>query len=126
MNDVTVKSIADIKAYDGPGSLEGIRFRGVRRELGVLAWGMNILELDPHCTTYPEHDHSKDGQEEVYVIMEGSVVMKVGDDETTLSEGDLVRVGPNVKRTFITHDQGVTFLAIGGTPGKAYEPGPGV
>jgi hypothetical protein len=34
----------------------------------------------------------------------------------------LARVGPIQKRKIIPGDEGVTLLALGGTPGKAYEP----
>ena len=33
-----------------------------------------------------------------------------------------VRVGPSQKRKFVPGPAGVTLLALGGTPGKAYEP----
>jgi hypothetical protein len=34
----------------------------------------------------------------------------------------LVRVGPNQKRKILPGPQGAAVLAIGATPGKAYEP----
>jgi uncharacterized cupin superfamily protein len=122
MKDITLKNLEEIAPYTGPHEIPGIRFRPARRALGVSAWGMNVIELDPHTEGYPEHDHAGDGQEEVYAVLRGSVVLRIGGDEKTLSEGDFVRVPPETKRKLVTRDQGATILAIGGTPGVAYAP----
>ena len=125
MDAITVKRIEDIAAYEGPNAIEGIRFRAARDALGISAWGMNVLELDPHCEGYPEHDHAADGQEELYVVLRGSIVLRAGEAEQTLQQGDLVRVAPELKRKFVTRDEGATLLALGGTPGKPYTPSMG-
>lgn len=116
-----IKNISDIAPYSGEHALPGIRFRPARQALGVTAWGMNVLELDPHNIHYPEHDHKAEGQEELYVVLCGSAVLLCGDNEHQVKVGDMVRIGPSTTRKFVTRDQGVTLLAIGATPGKAYE-----
>lgn len=120
MDDVTVRSIEEIDVYSGPHAIPGIRFRPARAALGVSAWGMNVLEMDPGCDGYPEHDHEQDGQEEVYLVLRGSVVLQVGGEERKLSAGDFARVGPGAKRKLVTRDDGVVLLALGGKPGEAY------
>ena len=122
MNDVTVKRIDDIEPYKGPKTLEGIQFRPAGRALGVTAWGMAVLTLEPGTTSYYEHDHSKDGQEEAYLLLEGSATLRAGGEDRRIEPGVLVRVGPGVTRKWIPGSKGATLLAIGGTPGKAYEP----
>src|SRR5688572_20615971 len=87
MNTITVKKLEDIEAYAGPHAIPGIRFRPAREALGVSSWGMSVLELDPHCSSYPEHDHADDGHEEVYVVLRGSIVLLVAGEERTLSAG---------------------------------------
>ncbi len=121
MGEATKKRIEEIQAYGGPKAIEGIRFRPAGRALGVSAWGMNVIEIDAGCTAYPEHDHQKDGQEEVYVVLKGSATVNAGGKEQPLAQGDLVRVPHDCKRKFIPGPQGVTLLALGATPGKAYE-----
>ena len=121
MSAVNIKHIKDITPYEGPYKIEGINFRYAAKALGVSAWGMNILELEPGVTAYPTHDHSKDGQEEVYVILKGSAVLKAGDVEHQLKEGSLVRVAPEVTRHLSPGPQGVTILALGGTPGAVFQ-----
>ena len=120
MSAITVKHIEEIEPYAGPNAIPGIRFRPARQALGVSSWGMNVIELDPHCSGYPEHDHASDGHEEVYVVLRGSIVLQAAGEERTLSQGDLVRVAPDLKRKFVTRDEGATLLALGGTPGKPY------
>jgi uncharacterized cupin superfamily protein len=120
MADVKAKRFDEIPHYEGPGAIPGIKFHSAGRELGVTAWGMNVLEIDAGCTGYPDHDHVKDGQEEVYVVLRGSGTLEASDEELALTPGTLVRVGPSQKRKILPGPEGVAVLAIGGTPGKAY------
>lgn len=125
MDGITVKSISEIAPYGGPNAIVGIRFRPARQALGVTSWGMSVMELDPHCTGYPEHDHATEGHEEVYLVFRGSVVLRSGGVERTLHEGDFVRVSPDTTRKFVTREEGATLLALGGTPGAPYSPAMG-
>jgi quercetin dioxygenase-like cupin family protein len=125
LDGITVKNLGAIEAYAGEHAIPGIRFRPARQALGVEAWGMSVLELDPHCSGYPAHHHGDDGHEEVYVVLRGSIVLQAGGSERVLVEGDLVRIAPPVARKFVTRDQGATLLALGGTPGRPYTPSMG-
>lgn len=125
MDTITIQTIDAIPPYEGAHAIPGIRFRPARQALGVSAWGMNILELDPGCEGYPEHDHAGDGHEEVYVVLRGAAILKAGGEEFPVSAGTLVRVPGAIKRKFVTRGEGVTLLALGGTPGRAYEPSMG-
>lgn len=120
MSEVSVKHMNELGYYEGPNALPGIRFRHAARDLGVTAWGMNVLEIEPNCMSYPEHDHSADGQEEVYVVLDGTATLHAGDQTWLLETGMLVRVGPNVRRKLLAGARGLTVLALGATPGKPY------
>ncbi|HZN91225.1 MAG TPA: cupin domain-containing protein [Myxococcales bacterium] len=121
MADVTIKQIEEMEYYQGPKALPGIRFRSAGRQLGVSAWGMNVLDLEPGCASYFEHDHVKDGQEEVYVVLRGAATLHAGDEQFELKAGSFVRVAPAQKRKFVAGPEGLTLLALGGTPGQAYQ-----
>jgi mannose-6-phosphate isomerase-like protein (cupin superfamily) len=121
MSDIMVKRIDEFDSYQGPGGPPG-QFVYAGKGLGVTAWGMNVLRLGPHWTGYPDHDHAKDGQEEVYVVLAGSATLESGGERWDLRPGTMARVGPERKRRILPGAEGVTLLAIGGTPGKAYEP----
>jgi uncharacterized cupin superfamily protein len=120
-DDVLAKRIEDIEHYTGPGAIPGIRFHAAGRALGISAWGMNAIEIEAGCLSYPEHDHAVDGQEEVYTVLKGSGTLEAGDARIVLEPGVLVRVGPSQRRRIVPGPQGITVLAVGATPGKAYE-----
>jgi mannose-6-phosphate isomerase-like protein (cupin superfamily) len=122
MADLTLKKIEEIVPYAGPNTIPGIRFRPAALALGVTAWGMNVIEIDPGCEKYPEHDHLKDGQEEVYVVLRGSATLHSGGRDHLLETGAMIRVPPSERRKITPGPQGATVLALGATPGKAYEP----
>ncbi len=119
---ILVKHVSDIPAYAGEHAIPGIRFRPARQGMEISAWGMNVIEFDPGTEGYPQHDHAHDGQEELYVVLEGSLVMEAEGTERVLRRGDMVRVTPDVTRRFVTRDEGATLMALGGTPGAAYAP----
>ncbi len=121
-----VYHLSAIPAYEGPHAIEGVRFRPARAVLGVTSWGMNVLELDPECSGHPAHDHAHDGQEEVYVVLEGQAELHVDGEVLVLKQGDLVRVPPEAQRQLVTGVLGVKVLALGGTPGQAYQATPGM
>ena len=115
MADVTVKRFDELDGYQG-------QFLYAGKGLGVTAWGMNLLKLPPRWAGYPEHDHAEDGQEEVYVVLQGDATLEAGEERWRLAPGMLARVGPGQKRRIVPGEGGVTLLALGGIPGKAYPP----
>ena len=116
MPDLTVKELGDFDAVFGGG------MRRVRAGLGVTSFGMQVIELPAGFTGYPEHDHSHDDQEEVYVPLVGPVTLEVGETRIELAPGMFARVGPGEKRKLISGDEPARLLCIGGTPGAVYEP----
>jgi mannose-6-phosphate isomerase-like protein (cupin superfamily) len=115
MAGYAVKRIDDMEAvYAGA-------FKRARAELGVEAWGMQVLDIPANTTQYPEHDHSENGQEEVYIALRGSGEIEIEGERHPLDPETMVRVGPGVKRKIWTGDESVRVLALGGVPGAAYE-----
>ncbi len=117
MADYTAKKIDEMEAIYGGG------FKRARAELGVEAFGMQVIDMPPDFTDYPEHDHSETAQEEVYVVLRGSAEVDVEGDRVPIDSGTMIRVGPSTKRKIYPGQQGVRLLALGGTPGQTYEPG---
>src|SRR3569623_3515299 len=115
MADVTVKRTEDFEPTFHGGMLKA------RAGLGVTSFGMQILRFPPNADRYPEHDHSEDGQEEVFTVLEGEVTLAVGGEEHRLVPGVFARVGPGERRKLATDDQPATILALAGVPGQAYE-----
>ena len=115
MADHTAKSIDDMEAAFGGGLVKA------RAELGVTSFGLQVVRLPPDYTDYPEHDHAGDGQEEVYMALSGSGQIDVEGERIDLTSDMLVRVGPDCKRKIYPGPEGLSMIAIGGVPGKAYE-----
>jgi len=115
MADVTIKRFDDLENYGG-------QFLYAGRGVGVTSFGMNVLRLPAGWPDYPDHDHAGDGQEEVYVVLEGEATLHAGGDSWPLQRGMLARVGAQQKRRIVPGEQGVTILALGATPGEAYKP----
>ena len=122
MPDVTAKRFEEMEA-----ALGGVFVRA-RAELGVGAFGMQVINLPPHFDEpYAEHAHAgmdyepaNHGQEEVYVPLSGRATLVAGDERLELAPGMAVRVGPAQLRNFLTGDEPFQMLAIGGVTGEAY------
>ena len=96
-------------------------FKLARAELGIESFGLQVIDMPPNVDQYPEHDHSEDGQEEVYVPMSGSGEIEIEGERHPLQPGAMVMVGAGVTRKVFTTDEPMRLLAIGGIPGKPYE-----
>jgi hypothetical protein len=115
MPDVTVAAIDEMDAIYG-----GLA-RRARAELGVTAWGMQILTLPPDWDDYPLHKHDAEAydpnQEEVYIPLEGSARLVADGSEYELRPGVMARVGPEQLRKILPGPDGIRFIALGGAPG---------
>ena len=93
--------------YDGDE-----RFQRLRAELGVTSFGLNQIVLRPGQRGRI-HGHRR--QEEVYLVLEGTLDVVVEGEETTLERGELMRVAPGVRRQLVNRGPDtVHLLAIGG------------
>lgn len=115
MGDYTCKRIDDMEAiYYGS-------FKRAGAELGVESFGLQILDMPPGADQYPEHDHSSDGQEEVYVILRGSADFDVEGERVHVDPDSVIRIPAGTKRKLLAGPEGVRVMALGGVPGKLYE-----
>ena len=88
------------------------RFQLLRRELGVSAFGINLLRLRPGQRGRI-HRHAR--QEEVYVVLEGRLSLGVEGEERELDRGAVARIAPSVRRQLTNRgSELLVVLAIGG------------
>ena len=88
------------------------RFVRLRAELGVTSFGLNQIVLHPGQRGRI-HGHAR--QEEVYLVLEGTLSLLVEGEETTLERGELIRVAPDVRRQLVNRGPcDLHLLAIGG------------
>ena len=120
--------LAEVEDGVSFGKLEldsGERFQRLRGELGVTTFGLNLIVLQPG-ERGRIHQHER--QEEVYVVLEGTLSLVIEGDERDLGQGELVRVAPAVRRQLVNRGPGrLALLGLGGSQahdgrdGKAYE-----
>jgi mannose-6-phosphate isomerase-like protein (cupin superfamily) len=105
-----------VGSLDGMG--EGPGFRKVRRELGVEAFGVNAIVI-PEGFDAGQHYH--DEQEELYLVVSGTIEMSFGEDESDsfrLEPGGLARVDPHTVRRVRNVGEGdATYFIVGGKGG---------
>jgi quercetin dioxygenase-like cupin family protein len=90
----------------------GERFLPLRRELGVSSFGMNQIVLQPGQRG---RIHRHRGQEEVYLVLEGTLTLLIEGEPTELGEGEVVRVAPAIRRQLVNRGPGrLVLLALGG------------
>jgi mannose-6-phosphate isomerase-like protein (cupin superfamily) len=90
----------------------GERFLALRRQLGVTSFGMNQIVLEPGQRGRI-HRHAR--QEEVYLVLDGTLTLVIEDDPTDLGQGELIRVAPGVRRQLVNRGPDrLVVLALGG------------
>jgi mannose-6-phosphate isomerase-like protein (cupin superfamily) len=99
----------------------GERFLSLRRELGVSSFGMNQIVLAPGQRGRI-HRHQR--QEEVYLVLEGTLTLLLECEATDLGVGEVIRVAPQVRRQLVNRGPGrLVLLALGGA-GEEWGPNP--
>jgi tetratricopeptide (TPR) repeat protein len=98
-------------------------YRPVRHHLGITAFGVNTWTARAAGDRIiNEHDESEpDANEELYLVMTGRARFELDGDRVDAPAGTFVFARPGVKRTAFAEEAGTTVVALGGTPGKAYE-----
>jgi len=99
-------------------------WRPVRHHLGITAFGVNAWTgREAGDRIVNEHDEDEpDGNEELYVVLEGRAAFELDGDRVDAPAGTLVFARPGVKRTAFAEEPGTTIVAVGGVAGQAYEP----
>ncbi len=88
------------------------RFVALRRALGITSFGINQMVLAPGQRG---RIHRHDRQEEVYLVLEGQLTLFIEREPTELARGELIRVGPHVRRQLVNRGPDrVVLIALGG------------
>jgi tetratricopeptide (TPR) repeat protein len=109
-----------------PGA-DGRERLDVRRRLGITAFGVGAFSAPEGVDVIGEHDETlfgEAGQEELYFVVSGEAKFEVDGEAFDAPAGTLVQVQPTAKRKATATAESTTILVVGGTSGKAYEPGP--
>jgi mannose-6-phosphate isomerase-like protein (cupin superfamily) len=101
------------------------RYLPLRRMLGVTTFGLNQILLRPGQRG---RIHRHASQEEVYVVLAGTLTLTIEGEARELGQGEIVRVAPEVRRQLANrHRLDLLLLALGGASehvgrdGEAFE-----
>jgi hypothetical protein len=99
-------------------------FRPVRHHFGITSFGVNAWTArEAGDRIINEHDESEpDSGEELYLVVRGQAVFELDGDRVAAPAGTFVFAPPGVKRTAFAEEPETTIIALGGIPGKVYEP----
>ena len=114
----TIKHVDEFEEMEGSGNAT---WHLARKTLGAQACGFNVVDIGPGGQI-PEHDHSGDNQEEVFIILDGQATIVAGDEEHDAPAGTYCRYAPDVTRTIRNNsDTNVRALLIGVPVDSGYE-----
>jgi mannose-6-phosphate isomerase-like protein (cupin superfamily) len=112
----TVRNLKDVKdAAPAFGLSPDLEARFAREPLESKKVAVSYQRLQPNVRLPFGHKHA--GQEEIYVVLEGSARAKVEDAIVDLGQWDALRVDPETMRGIEAGPDGVTLLAMGGPIG---------
>jgi mannose-6-phosphate isomerase-like protein (cupin superfamily) len=101
------------------------RFVPLRRALGVTSLGLNQMLLRPGQRG---RIHRHERQEEVYLVLRGTLTVEIEGEPHDLTAGEMMRVAPEVRRRVVNRGtEVVSVLALGadgehlGRDGEAFE-----
>lgn len=86
----------------------------LRDALDCSELGVTVVEADSGWEGM-EHAHDEDGQEEVYVLLEGAAELSIEGDTVSLAPGDAVRVDAEDARMLVFHEDD-SRMVIAGAP----------
>ena len=110
MSDFAIKNLKEVDdaaAERGPD----IEARFARKHLGSRHLGVSLFRYGSGYRSPIGHRHRE--QEEAYVVVSGSGRVKLGEEIHNLRKWDVVRVAPNVVRSFEAGPEGMEVIAIG-------------
>jgi mannose-6-phosphate isomerase-like protein (cupin superfamily) len=114
---VNLKEVEDQAPNFGLSPDLEARFARVALEAELI--GLTYQRLAPNFQVPWGHRHKT--QEEAFLVISGSMRVKVGDEIKELGPWDVIRVAKDTPRGFEAGSEGVEFIAIGapGGPGDA-------
>jgi len=94
----------------------------IQYHLGLGAFGVNGLGGDAGTVLVAEHDERESGQEELYVVVEGTVTFTLDGQSRQVPSVSFVAVpDPAVSRSAVAAEDGTLLLAIGAPAASGFE-----
>lgn len=106
---INLDDVKDVAVPNGWGHRWEARV--AREPLGAQQAGLTHFRLRPGKRSPFSHRHEQ--AEEIYVILQGSGKIKLGDETIDVHRNDAIRVSPQVARAFEAGPDGLEFLSTG-------------
>ena len=110
MTAFTIVNLKEIEDSAGERSPD-LEARFARQQLNSTHLGISYFRYAPGYRSPMGHSHRE--QEEVYLVLNGSGRIKLGDEIASLGPWDLVRVAPETVRAFEAGPEGLELIALG-------------
>lgn len=120
MSEYTIQNMKEVEDQAPKFGLSpDLEARFARVPLEAELVGITYQRLAPNFRVPWGHKHKT--QEEVFVVVNGSLRVKLGDEVRELKQWDAVRVHKDTIRGFEAGPEGAEFIAVGcpGGPGDA-------
>jgi len=109
--DYTKLNLKEVEDQSPKFGITEMEFRSAKVPLELENSGLSYLRVAPNYRVPFGHKHNV--QEEVYVIVSGSALLKLDDEVIELKPMDAVRIHKDTMRNFEGGPEGVEVLAIG-------------
>ena len=97
------------------------RWQPLNERLGMRAFGVNAVVMDPGDEFDIEHDEADCGHQEMYVVVAGRAGFRIGGEELEAGPGDVVAVpDPAERRDYWALEPGTRVVCIGAAPGPEH------
>jgi hypothetical protein len=118
----TVKRLDEIPGVPDPDPGDP-DWKPIRHHFGLEAFGVNaFIQSEAGGKVVDDHDETESGHEELYVVLSGRAEFVLDGEAYDCPAGTCVVLSdPEVRRSAIAVEPGTAVLAIGATPGRAYE-----
>jgi mannose-6-phosphate isomerase-like protein (cupin superfamily) len=118
MSRWTVSSITDLPVVPD-GEPDDPVWYPPQHALGIDRFGANVfVARSADQLLVDAHDERKSGQQELYLVLDGSAVFDLDGEEARLGRGDALAVtDPTVRRQGRALTEGTTMLVVGSSDG---------
>jgi len=97
------------------------RWQQLNEPLGLRAFGVNAVAMEPGDGADMEHDEADCGHQEMYVVVAGRARFRLGDEELEAGPGDVVAVAdPAETRNYWAVEPGTRIICVGAAPGDGH------
>ena len=111
MSDYTRVNLADVEDQAPKFGMDALEYRVAREPLELSNSAVSFLRIAPNYRLPFGHTHN--AQEELYVLVDGSARLKLGDDVIDLKPFDAVRIPKETMRNLEGGPEGAVLILFG-------------